>query len=274
MIEAALQETCNLSIKNGEQTISNIKEGTGKRNPKKTTFTLITISDIDAMAPNDSNQLYNDVAHCIDRLVDTISEEISVAVSDLVLDGKIGLCAFFERHGMMDDGCERHVFMSTYQQDILKRVEKKLARKGFNCRVNVTDSGKKSLINYTTRVQHPMKKFLKLSTFLIIPLLGTVAALKYSMFFRNTQAVVKDTRSIFAPAPINVAIPNTHWDSYDKGNFPSKAEAESRGQGIQAHTVIKENMKNREEKVKTVEVKPHKTQTSSGFFGGKGKGGK
>lgn len=127
-------------------------------------------------ATSDSNQLYNDVTTCIEFLVDGISNEISDAVSDLVLDGKIGLASFFSRHGMEPDGCERHVFFSSYQKDIISQVQRRLSRKGFNCKLEV--EGKSIL--YTTRVPHPLIRIITLATLVLTPILiGAAASLNY-----------------------------------------------------------------------------------------------
>ncbi len=129
--------------------------------------------------------------------MDAITDEINEAVIDLVLDGKIALTGFFDRHGMVDDGCERHVFFSSYQKDILRRVERNLSGKGYTCRVTVSSSHAKSSghINYTTRVPHPMKKLLTWSTLMLLPIIATVTALQYSTYFRNNSRASSDLYS-------------------------------------------------------------------------------
>lgn len=125
------------------------------------------------MSTNDNRQLYDDVHHCLQVLVNNLVEEIHERVSDLVLDGKIKISDFFERYGIENDSCDQHVFQSSYQSDIIKRVERKLSANGYRCRVTVT--GK--YIAYTTRVPHPWKPvILAVLAGMVAPLLVAPAA--------------------------------------------------------------------------------------------------
>lgn len=120
------------------------------------------------MSTSDNKQLYEDVVHCLDVLVDNLTTEIDERVSDLVVDGRIKITDFFERFGVEPDGCEQHIFLSSYQKDILKRVESNLAAKGYVSRVTV--SGK--YVHYTTRIPHPWKRLAYVALALIVPMLS------------------------------------------------------------------------------------------------------
>lgn len=129
-----------------------------------------------SMTYSDNTQLYSDVEHCVEVLVDRITDEIAESVADLVLDGRIDLEAFFERHGMEHDSCDQHVFFSSYQRDIVRRVERGLRRKGYVCKLTVSERS----IRYSTRVPHPLKKLVTWAGLVILPLLaGTGAAVHY-----------------------------------------------------------------------------------------------
>jgi hypothetical protein len=121
-----------------------------------------------AMTSSDNKQLYEDVAHCLDVLVENLTTEIEERVSDLIVDGRIKITDFFERFGVEPDGCEQHIFLSSYQKDILKRVEGNLATKGYVSRVTV--SGK--YVHYTTRIPHPWKRLAYVALALIVPMLS------------------------------------------------------------------------------------------------------
>ncbi len=155
------------------------------------------------MTPSDHSQLYSDITHCLEVLVDTISDEILEGVNDLVLDGDIALSDFFDRHGMVDDGCDRHVFFSSYQRDIIKRVEKKVGKKGYVCRVKVIGKGR---IQYTTRIPHPLRSIVSWSLFIIFPMLLTVAALQYTTYFRDNVPAARIVHEPYSRHVGSVAI--------------------------------------------------------------------
>ena len=182
------------------------------------------------MSPTEHSQLYSDVTHCLDVLVDTIADEVLEGVNDLVLDGKIALARFFERHGMVDDGCDRHVFFSSYQRDIIKRVEKKVSRKGYVCRVKVLGNDSSGSIQYSTRVPNPLKKKLTWSFLVSLPILVTVAALQYATYIR-TDIKSEVTGNIRHPyvqpqREIRAYVPHADWTMQrEKGEVDSRRQA-------------------------------------------------
>ena len=129
-----------------------------------------------------SGQLYKDVTECVSGLVEDLYNAIFERIATMMLDGNFTIASFLKENETDDEGEERkHIFYSTYQKDIIRRVRKKLNHKGYACKI-VTNGTR---IHYTTRIVSPFTRLAKLCLLYVTPFL--VAGALYQGMSMRTQ---------------------------------------------------------------------------------------